>query len=49
MPRSRRFWRLLDYSRLDEQIEKFRQLAEAYKKDNRAYYGEYLSNILFGE
>lgn len=49
MQRSARFWRLFDYSKLDEQIEKFRQLADAYKKDNTAYYGEYLANILFGE
>jgi hypothetical protein len=40
-------WRLFDYSALDEQIEKFRSLADAYKKDNMAYYGEYLSGILF--
>jgi len=40
-------WRLFDYSELDEQIENFRRLAYAYKKDNMAYYGEYLSGILF--
>jgi len=44
-----RFWRLLDYSELDMQIDKFRQLAQDYKQSNRAYYGEYLSSILFGD
>ena len=44
-----RAWRPFDYSGLDEQIEKFRRLAEEYKQDNVAYYGEYLSSILFGE
>lgn len=49
MSRLMRLFRLFDYSQLDEQIEKFRQLAEVYKKENRAYYGEYLSSILFDE
>ncbi len=44
-----RAWRPFDYSGIDEQIEKFRQLADAYRQDNIAYYGEYLSSILFGE
>lgn len=44
-----RIWRIFDYSELDAQIEKFRELALAYKRDNTAYYGEYLSSILFGE
>ena len=42
-------WRIFDYSELDGQIEKFRQLAEEYKKSNTSYYGEYLASILFGE
>jgi len=37
-----------DYSGLDVQIEKFRRLADEYKRNNVAYYGEYLSSILFG-
>ncbi len=45
----RRMWRLFDYSELDTQIEKLRQLAQEYKQSNRAYYGEYLSSILFGD
>lgn len=44
-----RFWRIFDYSELDAQIDKFRKLAQAYKQDNAAYYGEYLSRVLFGE
>jgi len=46
---SRRIWRIFDYSELDQQIEKFRQLASEYKKSNTSYYGEYLSSFLFGE
>lgn len=49
MPCLEHVWRIFDYSELDEQIEKFRQLADAYKKENSAYYGEYLSRILFEE
>lgn len=41
--------RPIDYSGLDVQIEKFRRLADEYKQNNVAYYGEYLSSILFGE
>jgi hypothetical protein len=44
-----RVWRPFDYSGIDEQIDKFRRLAEEYKQDNIAYYGEYLSAILFGD
>ena len=43
-----RMWRIFDYSELDVQIEKFRHLADEYKKSNTSYYGEYLANILFG-
>ena len=49
MEHHRAFWQVFDYSELDAQILKFRQLAQAYKQSNRAYYGEYLSSILFGE
>lgn len=49
MKKRDRFWRLFDYSHLDAQIEKFRQLANEYKQSNRAYYGEYFSSILFGD
>lgn len=38
-----------DYTELDQQIEKFRQLALEYKKANVEYFGEYLSHILFDE
>jgi hypothetical protein len=38
-----------DYTAIDHQIDKFRQLALEYKKVNIAYYGEYLSSILFDE
>ena len=34
---------------LDEQIEKFRGLADEYKESNKKYYGEYLSRILYDE
>lgn len=44
-----RVWRILDYSELDRQIEKFRELAAEYKKSNTSYYGEYLASILFGD
>jgi hypothetical protein len=45
-----RLWRqLFDYSDMDAQIAKFRKLAEEYKESNRAYYGEYLSSILFND
>jgi hypothetical protein len=40
-------WHPFDYSYIDLQIEKFRQLANEYKKANVEYYGEYLSSILF--
>lgn len=38
-----------DYSVIDVQIEKFRNLANEYKKSNTAYYGEYLSSILYDQ
>jgi hypothetical protein len=44
-----RAWRPFDYSGIDEQIGKFRKLAAEYRRDNVAYYGEYLSSILFGD
>ena len=42
-------WRFFDYSELDRQIDKFRELAAEYKKSNTSYYGEYLASILFGD
>lgn len=36
-----------DYTCIDQQIAKFRQLAAEYKRANVEYYGEYLSSILF--
>jgi hypothetical protein len=32
---------------LDSRIAKIRELADQYRNHNRAYYGEYLSSILF--
>jgi hypothetical protein len=49
MPCLERAWRPFDYSALDEQIGKFRKLAEEYRRDNAEYYGEYLSSILFDD
>jgi len=49
MSRREQLWHPFDYSGIDEQIEKFRQLADAYRQDNMIYYGEYLSGILFGD
>lgn len=49
MSRLARVLRPFDYSVIDEQIEKFRRLAQEYRQDNVAYYGEYLSSILFGD
>jgi len=37
---------LLDFSKMDEQIAKFRDLRDSYRAANRAYYGEYLAAIL---
>jgi len=45
----RNFRHPFDYTDIDQQIEKFRQLALEYKKANMAYFGEYLSKILFDE
>lgn len=45
----KRFMQPFSFAHLDQQIEKFRQLSNEYKKANRAYYGEYLSNILFDQ
>lgn len=45
-----RFLRLQNsFSDLDRQIYKFRLLAEDLKNENRRYYGEYLSRILFDD
>ena len=37
------------FNELDQQITKFRSLAQELKDENRRYYGEYLSRILFDE
>lgn len=36
-------------SELDQQISKFKGLAQELKDENRRYYGEYLSRILYDE
>lgn len=38
---------LFPYRVLDQQIFKLRKLKQEYEAQNRAYYGEYLSKILF--
>jgi len=38
---------LFPYRRLDLPIAKLKCLAKQYEAHNRAYYGEYLSGILF--
>jgi len=38
---------LFPYRKLDDRIARFRELSNQYKESNRAYYGEYLSSILF--
>lgn len=38
---------LFPYRLLDSRIAKMRALSDQYKQQNRAYYGEYLSSILF--
>lgn len=38
---------LFPYRLLDSRIASMRALAKQYKDHNRAYYGEYLSSILF--
>lgn len=37
------------FAELDRQIVKFRGLAQELKDENRRYYGDYLSRILFDE
>ncbi|HTG82603.1 MAG TPA: hypothetical protein VL949_11710 [Geobacteraceae bacterium] len=38
--------RLLDFSELDEQIAKIRELRDSYRASNRAFYGEQLAALL---
>jgi len=38
---------IFPYRLLDMPIARFRALAKQYEAQNRAYYGEYLSGILF--
>ncbi len=38
--------RIIDFSKMDEQIAKFRELRDSYREANRAYYGEYLAALL---
>lgn len=37
---------LLDFSELDKQIAKIKELRDSYRAANRAYYGEYLAALL---
>ncbi len=38
--------RIIDFSKMDEQIAKFRELRDSYREANRVYYGEYLAALL---
>lgn len=38
---------LFPYRLLDARIARFKTLAKQYEAQNRAYYGDYLSSILF--
>lgn len=38
--------RLLDFSELDRQIDKLKDLRDSYRAANVAYYGEYLASLL---
>lgn len=38
--------KILDFSLLDEQISKFRELRDSYHEANRAHYGELLAALL---
>ena len=37
---------LFDFSELDRQIAKIKELRDSYRAENRAYYGEYLAALL---
>jgi hypothetical protein len=37
---------ILNFSELDNQITKFRNLRDSYREANIAYYGEYLAALL---
>jgi hypothetical protein len=38
--------KILDFSELDEQIRKLRELRDSYREANRKHYGEYLAALL---
>ncbi len=38
--------KLMDFSELDKQIAKIKELRDSYRAANRAYYGEYLAALL---
>ena len=37
---------LFDFSELDRQIAKIKDLRDSYRAANRAYYGDYLASLL---
>lgn len=39
-------FRLLNFSELDKQLEKIRELRDSYREANIAYFGEHLSKML---
>jgi len=38
--------KLIDFSELDRQIQKLRELRDSYREANTLYYGEYLAALL---
>ncbi len=38
--------KILDFSDLDRQIEKMRELRDSYRNANVLYYGQYLASLL---
>lgn len=38
--------RLFDFSELDKQIAKIKELRDSYREANRAYYGDFLAALL---
>jgi hypothetical protein len=39
-------FKLMDFSELDKQIAKIRELRDSYRAANRAFYGDYLAALL---
>ena len=39
-------FKLMDFSELDEQIAKLKDLRDSYRAANRAFYGDYLAALL---